>query len=219
MSRTACGRQASVPAFPHKEGDDFAPGPRKNACRGRPLRPPVLAFYSRSIMRGPPPPAARQHKGLTSGRPRGRPLHQISERDTSLTRRTQKEEGHPLLSALFYLPHSGMKPQTGHSKARQPKLPRRSPWRAIRPQQGQRVKAAALSRTAGGTASRAAISRTVQPVTIPAITHSSASRHSPSASLARRQNVRAIRIFSSGVRSRRGGLLGKYSFTGAHPFR
>ena len=89
MSRTACGREASVRAFPQKEGDDFAPDPCKNACRGGPLRPPVLAFYSRSIMRGPPPPAARQHKGLTSGRPRGRPLHQISEGDPSLTRRTQ----------------------------------------------------------------------------------------------------------------------------------
>lgn len=104
MSRTACGREVPVLAFPQKEGDDFAPDPCKNACRGGPLRPPVLAFYSRSIMRGPPPPAARQHKGLTSGRSRGRPLHQISEGDTSLTRRTQKEEGRPPLRSFLFAP-------------------------------------------------------------------------------------------------------------------
>lgn len=55
MSRTACGREASVPAFPQKEGDDFAPDPCKNACKGGPLRPPVLAFYSRTMIQGPPP--------------------------------------------------------------------------------------------------------------------------------------------------------------------
>ena len=41
MSRTACGREVPVLAFPQKEGDDFAPDPCKNACRGGPLCPPV----------------------------------------------------------------------------------------------------------------------------------------------------------------------------------